>query len=471
MKKFIIILSIFSSLVVSACATEKPNFIIIYTDDQGYQDLGSFGSPDLKTPRIDQLAEEGLKLTSFYAQPVCGPSRASLLTGAYPIRIGEVGNEKEKHPRAHPEEVMLGEFLKDAGYRTGMVGKWHLAGLGNRFIEANMPPSQGFDYFFGVRGSNDSGLKRLYRNREVIEHDIDLNTVTRRYTEEAIEFVERNKDRPFFLYLAHTMPHVRLGVDPEFRGTSEQGLYGDVIHEIDYRTGQLIDVLKEHGLDKNTYVIYASDNGPWLSKGNGSALPLSGGKVTTQEGGVRVPCIMWAPGRIAPGRTYEGLTKTMDVFPTFAEIIGKELPQDRVYDGESLLPVLTGEGRMDDGERTYYYYLQTTLLGVRKGPWKLLVPRPATPEWLGPWVKEGWAVPEDMRPVQAPELYNLENDIGEQHDLASSHPEKVKELVKLAKQVRSELGDYFQVGSEVRFYEEGEKRPRGVLPFNKASRL
>jgi len=279
----------------------KPNFVLVFTDDQGYQDVGCFGSPRIRTPRLDALAREGMRFTSFYAQTVCGPSRAALMTGCYPLRVAKKGNRVEVHPRLHAREITLAEVLKGAGYATAAFGKWDLAGhTQNRFEPELMPNKQGFDTFFGTPTSNDR-LVNLYRNDQLVEKSADMNQLTRRYTDEAVAFLRAHKDKPLFLYLAHTMPHTRLGASERFRGRSRRGLYGDVIEEIDWNVGRILDAIKELRLERRTYVIFTSDNGPWAIKGEhgGSAAPLRGAKTSTWEGGLRVPCIMWAPGRIA----------------------------------------------------------------------------------------------------------------------------------------------------------------------------
>ncbi len=309
----------------------RPNFIVFLTDDQGYGDVGCFGSPKIRTPRFDHMAAEGMRFTSFYAQPVCGPSRAALMTGCYPIRIAEPGNRKNQHNILHPKEITIAEVLKDAGYATALVGKWHLAG-GRRdaYKPELMPNAQGFDYFYGTplfngysRTVNHRSFKcQLMRNGEMLSQALDqtgMDELTRNYTAEAITFIRENKDRPFFLYLAQNMPHVPLGASKEFRGRSPLGLYGDVIEELDWSMGKVLDTLKDLGVEDNTLVIFTSDNGPWIEKqiGNyaGSADPLRGAKMTAWEGGPRVPCIMRWPGKIPAGKTCDELATTMDYWP------------------------------------------------------------------------------------------------------------------------------------------------------------
>ncbi len=277
--------SMFAQAVLSEEASDRPNFVIIFTDDQGYADVGCFGSATIATPRLDRMAREGMKLTSFYAQPVCGPSRGALMTGRYPKRIDGGGW------RVAAEEVTLAEVLKQSDYATGCIGKWDMSG--RRYVEGMVPNDQGFDHYFGTLGANDGGRVRLWRNREMLHVTDDMGSLVKLYTDEAIEFIGRQKDGPFFLYLAHTLPHVRIGASEQFRGKSQGGLYGDVIEEIDWNVGRVLDTLKRLGLDKTTYVLFTSDNGPWLSKGKmgGCADPLRNGKGSSWEGGYSMTSI------------------------------------------------------------------------------------------------------------------------------------------------------------------------------------
>ena len=315
-------------------ATPKPNFVLIFADDQGYEDLGCFGSKTIRTPHLDRLAAEGMRFTDFYAQTICGPSRAALMTGCYPPRVAERGNLKNMHPHLHSEEVTIAEVLKSVGYTTGCFGKWDLAKHAQRgFFDDLMTNHQGFDDFFGTPSSND-GFVDLYRNAERIEEKSPMAGLTRRYTDEAIEFIRRSKGKPFFVYIPHTMPHTRLAASEPFAGKSKRGLYGDVIEEIDFNVGRVVDAVKELKLEDNTWIIYTSDNGPWLIKnkgyvdGNlpahhgGSAGALRSGKVSTWEGGIRVPTIAWAPGRIPAGEVCSSLAATIDLLPTFAKLAG-----------------------------------------------------------------------------------------------------------------------------------------------------
>lgn len=452
---------------------DKPNFVFIFADDQGYNDLGCFGSPDIKTPRIDQLARDGMKFTNFYAQTICGPSRTALMTGCYPMRVGELDNFKNIHPIPHPKEILLPQLLKASGYTNGCIGKWDLARHNPELTYPELSPTyRGFDYWFGVASSNDGGHPPYFRNGKRIGEDADMNSVTHRYTEEALEFIRKHQDTPFFLYLAHTMPHTILGASEAFRGKSKRGLYGDVIEELDWSTGQVLDLLKELGLQEDTYVVYTSDNGPWWlrQEHGGSAYPLRSGKVSTWDGGPRVPCIMYAPRRIPAGSICERVTTTMDILPTFVALAGGKLPSDRVIDGRDISSLLHGEGGSDVAEKPYYYYLWTHLQAVRYGDWKLVLPRPSRPKWLGHLVTTDHINPEDMPQIESPRLYNLRYDIGEQDDWSNMYPDVVGRLMKLAEDARQDLGDYNEIGTGQRqYYEDKPLQPitRNLTDYGK----
>ncbi len=448
-----------------------PNFVIIFADDMGYGDAGCFGSKDIRTPRIDRMAKEGMRFTSFYAQPICGPSRAALMTGCQPLRVAEVGNIKNVHPELHDKEITIAEVLKTKGYATACFGKWDLARHSQlKFNPKLMPNHQGFDYFFGTPTSND-GFVDLYRNGKRIEEKADMNLLTQRYTNEVIGFIKANQSKPFFVYLPHTMPHTRLGASNKFKGKSPRGLYGDVIEEIDHSTGQILDALGELGLEKNTYVLFTSDNGPWLIKNQGkidgtlegdhggSAGILRSGKVSTWEGGQRVPAVFWAPGRIHPNTTCKTMASTLDILPTFTTLAGAKTPKDRDLDGEDISRLLAGrfdEARM---EKVYYYYLRTTLQAVRQGKWKLHLPRPAKRPWLAPFAKNKHIHPKDDAAFGEPLLYDLESDVSETTNVAQANPKVVKQLLAIAEKARTEIGDYNRIGSGARFFDEGVHRP------------
>ncbi len=446
----------------------RPNFIIIFTDDQGYQDLGCFGSPDIKTPNIDRMADEGIRFTNFYAQTVCGPSRAALMTGSYPLRVAIHENVVEIHPHLHSEEILIPEILKEQGYTSGMFGKWDLAGHSQRnYLEDLLPRGQGFDYYFGTPGSND-GIANIIRNEEMIEENADMSQLTKRYTDEAIAFIKSSSNMPFFVYLAHTMPHVKLAASEAFKGKSEQGLYGDVIEEIDYHVGRILDTLKEEALDEHTYVIFTSDNGPWYfgrSKGHlkrfgdrameygGEAAPLRGAKTSAWEGGLRVPCIVRAPGRVPAGLVCDEVATTMDMLPTIAALAGAKTPDDRVIDGKDIRQLLSGEPNAKSPTEAFFYYVRTRLHAVRVGQWKLHVARPQDKQW-GHYSKT-----EDDIAIERPMLFDLSTDLGETTDLAEKHPDIVAELMQHIEFARKDIGDHDRMGENARFFDPEPRRP------------
>lgn len=439
---------------ISCITTEKrkkqPNFIIILTDDQGYNDVGCFGSPNIKTPNLDKMAAEGMRFTSFYAQTVCGPSRAALMTGCYPMRNARNDNGESPHPKLALSEVTIAEVLKPAGYTTCMIGKWDLAGHNpEQFNPDLLPLHQGFDYSFFTPTSNDSRV-HLLRNKEVVELNADMSTLTRRYTDEAIGFIERNAEQPFFIYLAHTMPHTKLAVSDEFKGKSEGGLYGDVIEEIDYNVGRILKKLKETELDENTYVIFISDNGPWWIKGDqgGHAEPLRGAKTSAWDGGLRVPCIIRAPGKVPAGTSSDLVCSTIDLLPTLARISGSTQPVDRVIDGLDISEIISGNSTLL--ERPYFYYQHRVLRAVRMGKWKLHLPHKPNLESIS---QHKWPIhiaPEDRVLFDDYVLYNLENDIGETTDVARENPEVVAELIKLLDWAKMDIGDFEKRGENAR---------------------
>jgi len=449
-------------------SARRPNFIVFLTDDQGYNDVGCFGSPQIRTPRFDRMAAEGMRFTSFYAQPVCGPSRAALMTGCYPIRIAEPGNRKNQHNILHPKEITIAEVLKDAGYATALVGKWHLAGgRRNSYKPELMPNTQGFDYFYGTplhngftRTVNHRSYKcQLMRNSKMLSQaldQVDMDELTQNYTAEAVTFIKKNKNRPFFLYLAHNMPHVPLGVSRKFRGRSPRGLFGDAIEELDWSMGKVLDTLKELGIDDNTLVILTSDNGPWIEKHigdyGGCADPLRGAKMTAWEGGPRVPCIMRWPGKIPAGKTCDELATTMDLMPTLANLAGTRPPRDRVIDGRDIRDLLAGKAGAKSPHEAFFTYNWVRLNSVRSGKWKLALPRPARPPGTG------WSG-RMIDAVPAPQLFDLHADIGEKHDVAAENPEVVERLMGLVEKARADLGDYDRMGSGARFFDEGPRWP------------
>lgn len=422
----------------SAGQRRKPNFIIIFADDQGYNDVGCFGSKVIRTPRLDQMAREGMKLTSFYSQTVCGPARCALLTGRYPKRTGFDANTITGW-RAVTEEVTTAEVLKGAGYTSALIGKWDLSA--RRVQEGMIPNDQGFDHFFGTLGANDRGRVTLWRNRQKLRTTEDMGSLTGLYTDEALKFMKGNRDKPFFLYLAHTMPHTLLGASERFRGQSKRGLYGDVIEEIDWNVGRVLDTVRELGLAQDTVVLYTSDNGPWLCKGKkgGSAYPLRNGKGSSWEGGFREPCIVWGPGRVPAGTQSNELTATLDVMPTFAALAGAKIPTDRVIDGRDQSALITGKTTRSARD-TFFYYIRGNLHAVREGKWKLALPER----------ERSYSYVYESSWVMAPELYDLENDVSERHDVAARHPRTVARLLKIANQAREEIGNLDTWGTKAR---------------------
>jgi arylsulfatase len=399
------------------------------------------------------MAKEGARFTNFYvSQPVCSASRASLLTGCYSNRIGISGAFMPYVGKGlHPQEETIAEILKPLGYATAIYGKWHL-GSEPDFL----PTRQGFDEYFGIPYSNDMWPLHpwqgtvfnfppldLIENETVIDTLEDQSLITTQYTERAVQFIEKNKDRPFFLYLPHSMPHVPLYVSDKFKGKSERGLYGDVIEEIDWSTGQILEALKEHNLDENTLVIFTSDNGPWLSYGghSGEALPLREGKGTALEGGVRVPCVMRWPAKIPPNLVLEQPAMTIDILPTIAQITSAKMPEKTV-DGRNMLDLMTGRTDEPHHEAYYFYYHQNELHAILSGDgrWKLYLPHQYRSLNGREGTNDGMPIPYDQNKI-GQELYDLENDISETTDVAEENPEIVAMLLEHAEKARVELGD------------------------------
>ncbi len=434
-----------------AFAQRLPNVVIIFIDDMGYGDIEPFGAKGYKTPNLNRMAREGIRFTDFYvAQAVCTASRTALLTGCYPNRLGLHGalGPNAKHG-IHDNEVTMAELLKTKGYATAIYGKWHL-GHHPQFL----PTRHGFDEYFGLPYSNDMWPKHpeakpgtypdlpLIENDKVVQLMPDQAQLTRQYTERAVSFIERNKDKPFFLYVPHTMVHVPLFVGEKFKGSSKSGLFGDVVQEVDWSVGEILNTLKKHNLDENTLVIFTSDNGPWLSYGEhaGSSGRLREGKGTAWEGGVRVPFIARWPGNIPAGRVMKQPAMTIDLLPTIAKLVNAELPKHKI-DGLDIWPLLEGKPKAKNPHAAYFFYYATNeLQAVRSGQWKLILPH--TYRTLGTQAKAKDGIPVKYSNVKAGlELYDLSQDVGEKNNVADKHPDIVKRLEALAEQARDDLGD------------------------------
>ncbi len=424
-----------------------PNVVIVYADDLGYGDIGAYGAPRIRTPHVDRLASEGVRFTDFYvAQAVCSASRAALLTGTYPNRIGILGALMPQSTNGIAEaETTLGELLKARGYATAVYGKWHLGHL-----PPFLPTRNGFDDYLGLPYSNDMWPNHpekmrfpplpLYSRDAVLTINPDQSQLTGEYARQAVAFIEAHREGPFFVYLAHTMPHVPIFASERFRGRSKQGLYGDVIEEIDDSVGQVLAALRRLGLERDTLVIFASDNGPWLSYGDhaGSAGPLREGKGTAFEGGVRVPFVARWPGRIPAGSVVREPAMTIDVLPTIARLVGAPLPPLPI-DGLDIAPLLLGEPGARSPHEALYFYYGTELRALRGGRYKLVLPHRS--QTLDGKAGSG-GIPGKYRQAEVPlALYDLVDDVGETTDVAAAHPDVVARLSALAEKAREDLGD------------------------------
>ncbi|MEL7500004.1 MAG: sulfatase [Planctomycetota bacterium] len=455
-----ILASLFFETSLASANDRPPNVIVILADDLGYGDLSCYGAKDIATPSIDQMAMEGAKFNSFYVSAVCSPTRAALMTGSHSIRVGIGGVMFPRNNHGlNSDEITLPELMKDQGYATAIIGKWH---LGNQ--DEFQPLNHGFDYWYGTPSSNNQFyyptikkyapdcvfregytregiLKRetaacpLVRNNVVIEVPADQTQLTQRYTRETIRFITRNKDKPFFVYLAHNMPHIPLHASEKFVGSSKRGIYGDTIQELDWSTGEILRSLKELGLDKNTLVIFTSDNGPNTGKG-GSAGPLKGGKGSTLEGGVRVPFVVRWPGTIPATESDESITG-MDLLPTLTKLAGGNVPNDRVIDGKDIWPLLAGEPDTKSPHEAIYYLRGRSVNGIRVGDWKYRNAADKQPK-----AKKSKRQSDDgkkSKKVMLETLYNLRDDIGEQTNLLDEHPEIAQKLKRKLASFQKEL--------------------------------
>ena len=438
----LVLFALFASFItLQAADVRKPNIILIFIDDMGYGDIGPFGSTKNRTPNLDRMAKEGMKLTSFYAAPVCSVSRAQVLTGCYGQRVSIPGVLFPGAPVGiNPEEHTVAELVKAQGYATMCIGKWHVGDQPEFF-----PTRHGFDRYLGLPYSNDMMKKHvgsdkpvvpLMRDEKVIEMlaGPEQDRLTERYTDEAVRFITENITRPFFLYMPHTAVHVPVHPGGNFRGKSKNGNFGDWVEEVDWSVGRVLDTLRDLKLAENTLVVFTSDNGPWLTQGKngGDAGPLRGGKGSTWEGGVREPTLAWWPGKIAGGSVCDAVAGTIDFLPTFVKLAGGTVPVDRKIDGADIGPLLLGSTKESPHEARYYYQ-GYKLQAVRSGPWKLAI-APQNENLSG----GGQAVPASM---EKPRLYNLDAEIGERTDVALDHPEVVAKLKALAVKMAAELGD------------------------------
>lgn len=441
--RLLIVLAVAMPLAFTGCAAQtesssaqqqSPNIIVLFTDDMGWGDLSSYGAPEISTPNLDRMAAEGTRFTSFYVASWCVPSRTQLLTGRYRIRTGISGTGSNGTGGISDEEITLAESLQEQGYYTQMIGKWHLGHAEDRYL----PPNHGFDDWWGLPYSND--YKRpwvqtdvplqLFHNFEPIEHPVNQNTLTTRYTERAVDLIRSDREEPFFLYLAYAMPHLPVHTAEKFQGKSGAGRYADVIETIDWSAGQILQALEDEGIDEETMVVFMSDNGPWLNTpdrmlqaGNkrwhvGSPGPFRGYKATTYEGGPRVPGIIRWPGEVPAGRTTSEIFSVLDLYPTIMAAVGADMPDELPFDGQNQLPFLRGE--TDEARDVHFYEFRGRIEAVRSGPWKLRVPSD-----------------DDAPPVQ---LFHLKRDPGERFNVAEDHPGLVDSLQTMIDDLEGELG-------------------------------
>ncbi len=473
MRSVLTVLTVLPGLALlcpAACAADRlPNIVIIFIDDMGYADIGPFGATEYETPHLDRMAGEGRLFTDFYVtQAVCSASRAGLLTGCYNVRIGILGalGPRAKHG-IHENEVTIAEICKQKNYATACYGKWHL-GHHKKFL----PLQHGFDDYFGLPYSNDmwpwhpdslhlpmeERLKRrphlpLIDGNDIVNPQVtgrDQEQLTTQYTQRAVRFIEEHREEPFFVYVPHTMVHVPLHVSDKFRGKSRRGLFGDVMMEIDWSVGQILDTLRRLKLDDNTLVIFTADNGPWLSYGDhaGSAGPLREGKGTMFDGGCRESCIMWWPGTIPAGTRCTEPAMTIDILPTVARLIGADLP-DHPIDGKDIWPLIDGTPGATSPQEAYYFYYGRQLQAIRSGRWKLHFPHSYRTLAGRPGGRNGLPAKYSQAHIGL-SLFDLQTDIGETTNVADAHPDVVERLSKLAEAMRHELGDQNRPGTAIR---------------------
>lgn len=441
------------SLLAGLClasGAEKPNLVVILADDQGYADVGCYGARRFKTPELDRMADQGIRFTDFYAAPWCSPARASFLTGTHFHRIGIVQPLNGPAVGLHPDEITLAEHLKVEGYTTALIGKWHLG-----LHETMSPIAQGFDFFSGIPLSHirhgetehtdgpTAYCGRQWRrmapgSKDEVEFDPDDTLFTRRITRESVDFIRSNREKPFFLFMSHAQVHREVLASDRFRGTSDYGVWGDAVQELDWSVGEVLETLRDLGIDERTLVVYLSDNGPSPHE-VGSARPLKGKKGSTWEGGSRVPCIMRWPGKIPAGIECGEVASIMDLLPTFAGRIGVAMPSDRVIDGKDIWPLMTGRKGAVSPHEAYFYCSKNGLQGVRSGAWKLHL--------------------DDGRT----ELFHLERDVGETTDLSGEYPGIVRRLQELMEQARADMGDQAGGGAN--------SRPLGTISDDEARRI
>ncbi len=427
------ILYVIFLLIFISCDTEKdnkeisPNIVFIFADDLGYGDLSSYGASDINTPNIDFIGKNGIKFTDFYSvSSVCTPSRAGMLTGRYPQRFGLNGVLfPDSHTGLPSSEYTIAELLRDSGYKTGMVGKWH---LGHKY--EFLPLQQGFDFFYGIPYSNDMASTVYFAGNDVVDYYPDQSQMTKKLTEEAVKYIDRNKENNFYLYVAHPMPHVPIYVSEKFRGSSDRGLYGDVIQELDWSVGEIIKRLEELNILDETLVIFSSDNGPWLTMRDmgGSAGELRNGKMYTFEGGMRVPTLAMMKGLIPEGIESNEIISQLDWMPTFASLSRSQIPKEVIIDGDDITEILRGNSF--EYERDYLFFDYEKLEAYRRGDWKVKLPYEG---WPGSWYKS----PIDSHDTL---LFNLRKDPGEKNNIFDSNREMAKSLIDLMNVKYKEMG-------------------------------